>query len=100
MDRLISENIDKLSEVFKTHYIDKAYLFGSAASNNVNPDSDIDFLVQFNKYPFEGYAENLWDLEDQLERILNKKVDIVPEHTLRNPYFIKSVNKNKVLIYG
>ncbi|MFC2126058.1 nucleotidyltransferase family protein [Bacteroidota bacterium] len=100
MDRLIRENIDKLSEVFKTHYIEKAYLFGSAASNNVTDESDIDFLVSFNEYPFDGYADNLWDMEDQLEKILNKKVDVVPEHTLRNPYFIKSVNKNRILIYG
>ncbi len=100
MDKLIEDNIDLLKEIFKHHHIDKAYLFGSVVSGRMTGDSDIDLLIRFKEYPFEGYAENMWDLEDQLYNVLKRKIDIVPEHNLRNPYFIDSVNKSRVLIYG
>ncbi|SLM29884.1 conserved hypothetical protein [Desulfamplus magnetovallimortis] len=35
-----------------------------------------------------------------LKKILNKPVDLITERSLGNPYFIESVNKNKVQIYG
>ena len=100
MDKLIKNNIDLLREIFKNHYIDKAYLFGSGVSGELSDKSDIDLLIHFKEYPFEGYVENMWDLEDKLYSVFKKKVDIVPEHNLKNPYFIESVKRSRVLIYG
>jgi len=100
MDKLIENNLEELKDIFKSHHIDKAYVFGSATTGKLKGDSDVDILVRFDKYPFDGYAENFWDLEDRLAEVLKRKVDVVPEHTLRNPYFIKSVRNTSVLIYG
>ena len=100
MDKLIQDNLNKLKDIFESHHIRKAYLFGSATTGNLKKDSDVDILVRFDKCPFDGYAENFWDLEDKLAAVLKREVDIVPEHTLRNPYFIKSVRNSRILIYG
>jgi uncharacterized protein len=100
MDKIIEDNLEKLRDILRSHHINKAYVFGSASKGKLRKDSDVDILVSFDGLPFEGYAENFWDLEDQLTSLFKRKVDIVPEHTLRNPYFVNSVRKNRILIYG
>jgi predicted nucleotidyltransferase len=51
-------------------------LFGSALRDDFRPDSDIDFLVSFEK----GVNHSLGDLvkaEDELSRIIGRKADLV-----------------------
>ena len=46
------------------------------------------------------YAENYFDALYDFEKIFNRSVDLIADTFLSNPYFIKSVNQTKVLIYG
>jgi uncharacterized protein len=100
MNKIIEDNRDELIEILKRHHIKEAYLFGSVIKDNFNNSSDIDLLVQFDPIIFNGYAENLWNLEEKLQNLFERKVDVIPEHTLKNPYFIKEVQKNRIKIYG
>ena len=78
------------------------YLIGSATTNDrFKEESDVDFLYRFRKEDIEEmeYADNFFDFLFELQGLLNKKVDLVAEEKMRNPYFIESVNKNKHLIY-
>ena len=99
MQAIIKNNIQEIERILKTHKVRKAYLFGSATSSRFNELSDVDFLVTFKKVPFGEYAENYWSLEEALERLLQRKVDIVVEKTLTNPYLIKEINQTKTPIY-
>lgn len=55
-------------------------LFGSAARDEMGPDSDIDVLVEF-----DGPAtyDNYFGLKDYLERLLDKPVDLVTSRGLK-----------------
>ena len=54
MESLISNHLPQIKLFFKKYDVKEAYLFGSAAKNNLKEDSDIDFLVNFsNKTDFE-----------------------------------------------
>ncbi|RLD66096.1 MAG: nucleotidyltransferase domain-containing protein [Bacteroidetes bacterium] len=101
MNKIISSNIDKINIFFEAHKIEKAYLFGSVTTNKFNKNSDIDFLVKFKEglKPLEK-GELWWNLHDSLRDLFNRKVDIVTESSLKNPYFIKELEKTKQLIYG
>ena len=101
MINIISNNIDVLKQFFKKHKIEKAYVFGSAASDDFNENSDIDFLVKFEMGidPLEK-GELWWNLQDTLRIFFNREIDIVTENSLKNPYFIKELDKTKKLIYG
>ncbi len=101
MHRIISSNIAKIRFFFETYKIEKAYLFGSVTTDRFNNNSDIDFLVKFKDglKPLEK-GELWWDLHDSLRDLFNRKIDIVTESSLKNPYFIKEVEKTKQLIYG
>jgi hypothetical protein len=58
-------------------------------------------LYRFNKEEIKenDYADNYFDLLFELEDILKRKVDLVSEEKMKNPYFIESINRKKQLIY-
>ena len=66
----------------------------------MNESSDVDLLVQFKKFNIAKYFQNYMELKQSLQKIFNRNLDLVEEQTLSNPYLIKSINKNKALIYG
>ena len=98
---IITENIDVVRQFFQKHKIEKAYVFGSALTDDFNENSDIDFLVKFQEGldPLEK-GEMWWGLHDVLRDFFNREIDIVTEKSLKNPYFIKELNETKKLIYG
>ncbi len=76
------------------------YLFGSATSDNFRADSDIDILISFKEIPFGMYSDNYFNLHAELEKLFTRKVDLVTERSLTNPYFIKSIEQSKELLYA
>ena len=91
------KNIETLC---KSHNVDKLYLFGSATNTDLNDSSDIDFLVKFKPFDLKKYLINYIDLKEKLKVLLERDIDLLEEQTLKNPYLIKSIDKNKELIYG
>ena len=86
-----------IAEYFKTQPVLKAWLFGSFARGEETPLSDVDILVEIDdkaKVSLLKHAAMICDLE----KILNRDVDIVPERTLR-PRVRESINQDKRLIY-
>ena len=88
-------------ELFEKHKITTAYMFGSVITDSFNDQSDVDFLVNIQEGldPVDA-GEHLWDLTFQLEDLLHRKVDLLTERSLKNPYFIKELNETKLAIYG
>jgi len=61
--------------------------------------SDVDLLVALEDIPPEDYADTYFTLCEQFEMLFNRKVDLLTESSLSNPFFIQSIEKNKTLIY-
>ena len=74
------------------------YAFGSVVSGNLRTDSDVDLLVKFGDV--FNYFDNYMDFKESLENLLNRKVDLLEEQTLKNPILIRSINRNKKIVYG
>jgi predicted nucleotidyltransferase len=99
MEALVSGKLDSVKALFRKYGAESAYLFGSAASGQMTDKSDVDFIFSFpTSMDFGEYADNYFALADALEKLLGKKVDLVAEKTLKNPYLIQSIEKNKVKI--
>lgn len=75
-------------------------MFGSVLTENFNSDSDIDFLVEFFPVNSKEYADNYYDLKFSLERVLNRKIDLLEETAIKNPYFLQSIQNKKQIVYG
>lgn len=63
-------------------------VFGSVVRGEEQPDSDIDFLVDFAP-GYDLFAQRL-PLAERLAEITGRKVDLVPEHEL-NPHLRRYV---------
>ena len=85
-----------IAEYFKTQPIIKAWLFGSYARGEETPLSDVDLLVQYDEDGISLLKHAAMICE--LEKILDRPVDIVEDGTLR-PYAMQSANRDKKLIY-
>ncbi len=78
----------------------KLYVFGSVLNNRFSSESDIDFIVSFDKVELEQYADNYFDFKFSLEDLFNRNIDLLEEKAIKNPFFKNSVNNSKQLIYG
>ena len=80
--------------------VNKIYLFGSALSQEFDEKrSDIDVLVEVAELPPEERGESLIALWDGLELLFRRRVDLLTETSLRNPFLKKEVEQTKKLIY-
>lgn len=96
----IRKRASVFEEICKEHRVQALYLFGSALSNHFKEDtSDIDLLVEVDEHDPLLRGEHLIDLWDKLEQFFDRKVDLLTEASLQNPYLRKSIEATKVLIY-
>ena len=86
--KLIENNIQKIIDLCKKHKVHKLFVFGSVLTSRFNDNSDVDLVVDFNK------------AEYALENLFGRKVDLLEEQTIKNPYLKKNVDATKTLIYG
>jgi len=89
---LIGEEIfgllNEQNEILRKFSVKKIGLFGSFARGDQTVDSDIDFLVEFEKPTFD----NFMDLLFSLEKLFNRKVELITNGNL-SPYIQADVNK-------
>ncbi len=71
--------LEKHKSEIKRYKVKKLGLFGSFLKGTQHKKSDLDFLVVFDKSTFDDYM----DLKFLLEKIFNKKVDLVIENKLK-----------------
>ena len=87
----IIEIKEKISPILRAYGIKKASIFGSVSRGDDNPDSDVDLLIELGR-PMDLYA--YIDLQDEIEKKLQKKVDIVTNKSLNKfiaPYIIQEL---------
>lgn len=97
---LIEVNIERIRHLCSKHKVNKLYVFGSILRDSFTNESDIDLVVDFDKVDLNDYADNYFDLKDQLELILNRPVDLLEEKGIRNPFLRRQIDSEKQLIYG
>lgn len=89
-----------ISKLCQKHKVENLYLFGSVLNETFNKESDVDILVKFLPIELYDYFNNYLSLKQNLSEIFGRDVDLVEEQTLKNPILIRSINRNKQLIYG
>jgi predicted nucleotidyltransferase len=97
---LIENHTKEISNLCKTHKVRSLYAFGSVLTNQFNSESDIDLIVDFEPFDVLEYSDNYYDLKFALQNILQRNVDLLEHKAIKNPYFLKTINQSKKLIYG
>ena len=87
--KLIENNIQKIIDLCKKHKVHKLFVFGSVLTSRFNDNSDVDLVVDFNKAEVSDYFDNFFDFKYALENLFGRKVDLLEEQTIKNPYLNK-----------
>lgn len=90
----------EITKLCETHKVNKLYAFGSVLNESFQTDSDIDLIVEFKNIELENYADNYFDFKFSLQDILKRRVDLLEDKAIKNPYFRKTVNEKRQLVYG
>jgi predicted nucleotidyltransferase len=96
MHHIITDNIHHIKTICRQQHIQSLFAFGSVCGERFTDASDIDLLVSFK--PLD-YADNYFQTAEMFEKVFNRPVDLVTDKSLKNPYFINSVNQTKILLY-
>jgi predicted nucleotidyltransferase len=100
INKLIADKLSDIQALCDTHHVQSLYAFGSVCKDSFNEQSDIDLLVIFKPMDYGDYADNYFELADLFEKTFRRPVDLVTDKSLKNPYFIQSVNQSRILLYG
>lgn len=101
MIKIIEDRLTEIIALCKKHNVKSISLFGSAAKDSMNENSDIDFLVQFSEdIEVLDYADNYFSFLEKLEKLMGKKIDLVSKNSLKNPILIEEIDRSKVDLYA
>jgi predicted nucleotidyltransferase len=99
---LIEDNRDAIEVLCREFGIARLEVFGSIVNGEFDPErSDVDFIVE---YP-EGYDLGPWagkhlELQERLEAVLGRKVDLIMAGAIRKPRFIQSISSSRKVLYA
>ena len=100
MHTAIRKRITDIQEICRHHKVISLHIFGSAAVSGTGEVNDFDFIVAFDEMEPVEYTEQYFSLLESLESILPNKIDLITVRSLKNPFFIESVEKTKVSLYA
>jgi predicted nucleotidyltransferase len=87
-----------LEHVCQELRVQRLDVVGSAARDDFSAASDIDVLVTFRDD--DNLFERYFSLKAKLEALFQRKVDIIEERAIRNPFFKRAIEKNRISVYG
>ena len=100
MIALIEQHREALAALCRRFKVRRLDLFGSAAKGAFNPQSsDLDFLVSLDDTSPADYTDNYFGLANELERLLQRRVDLVTERSVLNPYFRQVIEATRQPVY-
>lgn len=97
---IIDEHRRSLAEQCRRFGVRRLEVFGSATRGDFDPTkSDFDFIVSFSDRTPGTYADRYLDFAAAVERLLGRKIDLLTERSIRNPYFRSEVEAARQIVY-
>ena len=97
---LLEKYRNDIQQLCIKYNVTQLYAFGSVLTDHFNESSNIDLIVNFDKINIDDYANNYYNLKFSLEDVFKRPVDLLEENALKNPYFKRSLEKQRQLVYG
>ncbi|RJP52329.1 MAG: DNA polymerase subunit beta [Anaerolineaceae bacterium] len=89
----------KIAAFCKRWKISEFSFFGSVLREDFRPDSDVDVLVSFE--PNAGWSLfDLVSMQEELEVMFKRKVDLVEKEAIRNPYRRHAILAGREIIHA
>ena len=90
-----------IAELCRRFHVRRLDMFGSAARGiDFDPErSDVDLLVEYEPGRAPGLTE-YFDFRDALQGTFGRRVDLVMNSAVRNPYVRSSIERHRRLLYA
>lgn len=98
--KVLSRNIARIQALCEKYHVKSLFAFGSVTKDEVNPESDIDLVVDIDSSDPLRYSDDYFNLKFQLEQLLNRHIDLLELRAIRNQYLKKNIDETKILVYG
>ncbi len=95
---ILLERKAEIASICRRYQVAELAVFGSAARGDLRNDSDVDFLVEFAPGARIGLLA-LGELQEALEAVLHRKVDLVSKHGLK-PFVRERVLQQAEPVYA
>ncbi len=96
----IEQQRQAVSLLCRQYRVERLDLFGSAARGIFPSEtSDLDFIVRFTGSHADDYVDRYLDFAAALERLFARRVDLLTERAIRNPYFREEVERTRQVVY-
>ena len=97
---IVEANLPALTALCRQFGVRRLDLFGSAATGRFDPArSDLDFIVEFEKPSALGFASPYFGLLAALETLFQRKIDLLTDRSLENPYRRRRIEAEKRTLY-
>lgn len=90
--------LDEIKDFCRRWKVQELALFGSALGQDFGPESDIDILIAFSPEATPSLFD-LGAMQQELEAMFGRHVDLVEKAGLRNPFRRKSILTSMRVIY-
>jgi len=101
MHPIVEAKRAEVVELCRKRRVRRLELFGSAARDDSDEaSSDLDFLVDLGTDPSISPLDSFFGLKDQLEELFGRSVDLVSEGSVRNPYILATIQRDRQLVYA
>ncbi len=101
MITLIEQHRPEVAALCRRFGVQSLEVFGVAADGAFDPaHSHIDFLVEFLPDEAGSLFDNYFELQQALEQLFARKIDLVTTSALENPDVIAVVNASRQMIYA
>ena len=97
--KISEKNINRIKKLCEIHKVKSFSAFGSVTREDFKDNSDIDFAVDFEETDPFKYTDLYFQLKENLEKLLKRKIDLIEERAIKNKFFKKELDSTKVLIY-
>jgi len=89
-----------LATLCRRYRVRQLQLFGSAATGAFIPaTSDLDFIAEFADTQAADYADRYLDFAEALEKLFDRRVDLLTKRSIRNKFFRAEVERTAQVIY-
>lgn len=97
----VEQHRDQLAELCRRYHVQRLEIFGSAVvAQDEDDPRDLDFLVAFHPTDGMGPADQYFGLLESLSALFDRPVDLVCSNVIRNPYFLREINRSRVELYA
>lgn len=88
-----------IAELCAKYHVSSLYQFGSSMTDKFNSESDFDIIVVFDDVSLTEYSDNYFSLKHDLEKLFGRKVDLIEEEVITNPYLAEKIAETKTPLY-